>query len=143
MKTLLQQYTAQASNDSDFRTLDSIEDKADVQLDALDSLSTKYKSIQAQLMETGTYRQSIALYINDVVQLADASKEASPSDWNNPEQIAIGYAMDNSSAGDNVESELEFIATLDMYIECGVECEKELDEGSKLHAVNLPIFNRI
>ena len=138
MKTLLQQYTAQ--HGESIRTLDSIIDDAWVQLDDLDTQSKEYQSIMTQLTEVDAYKQSISDYIKEVMQLADASKEASPSDWNNPEQTAIGYALDNSGAGDSTESDVEFISTLDMYIDCGIECEKDLDEGCQQHAVNLPTF---
>ena len=140
MKTLLQRYTAQASSDANFRTLDSMEDELESQLDALDSLSTEYKGIMAQLVEAGEYRQSVNEYIVKVIKLGDASKEASPSDWSNPEQTAIGCASDNSRSGDSMESSLDFIATLDYYIDVGIDCEKDLDAGCQHHAVNLPTF---
>ena len=141
MKTLLQQYTAQASNDANFRTLDSMEEEFESKLDTLDSsLSDEYKDIMAQLIEAGDYRQSVNEYIVKVNQLANASKEASPSDWSNPEQTAIGCASDNSRAGDSIEANLDFIATLDYYIDSGIDCEKDLDAGCQHHAVNLPTF---
>ena len=138
MKTLLQTYFNQHGTDTD-KTFEEIEDHAESVYWDMEPCAEKTRLIEG-IKGMAAYRKALDEYQSNVWQMAqDASDESTA--WGVPEYVACGYAMDNVEASmDTVKASEEFVNTLAMYIDCGVECEKEIGEVTQDCEVKLPTF---